>query len=65
MSASNPATAAPLVAAPRRRLPRVRLGARFVSPIAILVLWQLASATGVLARRRSSRPRSSSRRPGT
>src|SRR4051794_22613630 len=48
-SLGNPAATAPPAASRRRRRPRLTSALRWLSPLVILGLWQLASATGVLS----------------
>lgn len=48
-SLGSPAAATPAAGARRRRRPRLTSAIRWLSPLAILGLWQLASATGVLS----------------
>lgn len=54
---ASPVTGVPVAAAARRRGAPVR-GRRWLSPLALLVLWQLASSTGALSAKKLASPAS-------
>jgi sulfonate transport system permease protein len=53
---ARPVAAEPVAAVPKRRRRRVPDLSRWISPLAIIVLWQLASSTGVLPEDKLSSP---------